>query len=231
MIFSDSSERHAVLNLAGFCINPNLDEEWFLIPPTLLGSCGPEFSVLVELFFVDESFHSWRLLQLRVSQLLQKSQAESTLVAHVFAEKAILASLAQTTDAELLAAEFVRKPVRSLAARHTRSTSNSQRATATKEVEAESVLEVIHSVHCLYTIQAPTTSVNTFRHLSSPFFKKNRSLITNHLQLCGHKKPRLRQAGASQSAPTHAATTKPDVSSFALPFVRVSYIEPQIYTD
>jgi len=139
-----------------------------------------------------------------------KSQAESTLVAHIFAEKAILAALAQATDAEFLAAEFVRKPVRSLAARHTRSTSHSQRATATKQVEAEIVLEVVHSVHCLYTIQAPTASVNTFRHL----FSKIRCLITNHLQSVATKNPGLGKPGLRnphQIKPVQQSPTYPSL--------------------
>jgi len=143
-------------------------------------------------------------------QIFRTSQAESTLVAHIFAEKAILAALAQATDAVFLAAEFVRKPVRSLAARHTRSTSNRQRATATKEVEAEIVLEVVHSVHCLYTIQAPTAFVNTFRHI----FSKIRCLITKHLQIVATKNPGLGKPGfrnPHQLTPVQQSPTCPSL--------------------
>jgi hypothetical protein len=103
------------------------------------------------------------------------STAKLTFVRHIFTEDQVLAALTNTTDAEFLAAEFIRKPcgcAATLAASlacHTPS-----KARLCKQIDAECVIERIHCFHRLYTIQAPNASVNTY-------FKKNAELV------CGHK--------------------------------------------
>ena len=96
----------------------------------------------------------------------------SVLVPHVLGEDQVLALLAHARDAELLAGQSVPKLGGWLATHHTQRTSHGESAAATKDVEGEIVLEGIHSVHYLHTVQDVPDWVNRYFELFQGLAKK-----------------------------------------------------------
>ena len=90
------------------------------------------------------------------------SLRRSVLVPRILAEHLVLAPLAKATDAILLAGQIIPELVGGLAAHHALRPSHSQHTAATKQVEGETILEGIHSIHRADSIPYATWVVNRY---------------------------------------------------------------------